>query len=93
MSLLRRRVIVLVNEATHQGVAYRKEVAMERAKITTEVKEGVKEATPEVVEKLIPKKSPLVSLRETLCSEGFDEKRGWRRIVALWGSTNSPFCR
>ena len=63
---------------------------MERAKkITTEVKE----ATPEVVEKLIPKKSPLVSLRETLCSEGFDEKRGWRRIMALLGSTNSPFCR
>ena len=67
---------------------------MERAKqITTEVKEGVKEATAEVVEKLIPKKSPLVSLRETLCSEGFDEKRGWRRIMALLGSTNSPFCR
>ena len=67
---------------------------MERAeKNTTEVKEGVKEATPEVVEKLIRKKSPLVSLRETLCSEGFDEKRGWRRIVALLSSTNSPFCR
>jgi hypothetical protein len=75
-------------------VGNKEEVAMERAKqITTEVKEGVKEATPEVVEKLIPKKSPLVSLRETLCSEGFDEKRGWRRIVALLGSTNSPFCR
>jgi hypothetical protein len=71
-----------------------KEVAMERAKeITTEVKEEVKKATPEVVDKLIAKKSPLVSLRETLCSEGFDDKRGWRRIFALLGSTNSPFCR
>jgi hypothetical protein len=71
-----------------------KEVAMKRAKeITTEVKEGVKEATPQVVDKLIPRKSPLVSLRETLCSEGFDDRRGWRRIMALLGSTNSPFCR
>jgi hypothetical protein len=72
----------------------KKEVAMERAKeITTKVKEEVKEATPEMVGKLIPKNSPLVSLRETLCSEGFDDKRGWRRIMALLGSTNSPFCR
>ncbi len=67
---------------------------MERTKeITAEVKEEVKEATPDVIDKLIPIKSPLVSLRETLCSEGFDDKRGWRRIVALLGSTNSPFCR
>ena len=67
---------------------------MERAKeITTKVKEEVKEATPEVVEKLIPKKSPLVTLRETLCSEGFDDKRGWRRMVALLGAINPPFCR
>ena len=71
----------------------KEEVAMERAQqITTEVKEGVKEATPEAVQKLIPKKAPLVSLRETLCSEGFDVKRGFRRIVALLGSTNNPFC-
>jgi hypothetical protein len=48
-----------------------------------------------VVEQLLPKKGPqqLVSLRETVSSEGFDDKRGWRRILALWGSTNSPFCR
>jgi hypothetical protein len=26
-------------------------------------------------------------------TEGFDDKRGWRRIMALWGSTNSPFYR
>jgi hypothetical protein len=32
-------------------------------------------------------------LRETVSSESFDDKRGWRRIMALWGSTNSPFCR
>ena len=63
---------------------------MERAK---EMSTEVKEATTEVVEKLIPKKSPLVTLRESLCSEGFDDKRGWRRIMALLGSTNSPFCR
>ena len=70
--------------------------------ITTEVTEEVKEitmelkeATAEVVDKLMPKQGPrqLVSLRETVCGEGFDQKRGWRRIVALLGSTNSPFCR
>ena len=62
---------------------------MEKAKeITTEVKEEVKEAAA----KLIPKVQ-LVSLRETVCGEGFDDKRGWRRIQALLGSTNSPFCR
>ena len=72
------------------GKGRMKEVAMDRAKeMTTEVKE----TTTEVVEKLIPKKSPLVTLRESLCSEGFDDKRGWRRILALLGSTNSPFCR
>jgi hypothetical protein len=32
-------------------------------------------------------------LRETLCSEGFDDKRGWRRMVALLGAINPPFCR
>jgi hypothetical protein len=65
--------------------------------ITEEVKEitlEVKEATAEVVDKVLPTNKPqLVSLRETVHSEGFDEKRGWRRIMALWGSTNSPFCR
>ena len=62
---------------------------MEKAKeITTEVKE----AAAEVAAKVIPKVQS-VSLRETLCGEGFDQKRGWRRIVALLGSTNSPFCR
>ena len=59
-----------------------------------EVTQEVKEATAEVVEKLTPNKgAQLVSLRETVSSEGFDDKRGWRRIMALWGSTNSPFCR
>ena len=66
--------------------------------VTEEVKEitmEVKEATAEVVDKLVATQGPqqLVSLRETLCGEGFDQKRGWRRIVALLGSTNSPFCR
>ena len=66
--------------------------------VTEEVKEitmEVKEATAEVVDKLVSKQGPqqLVSLRETACSEGFDDKRGWRRIFALWGSTNSPICR
>ena len=59
-----------------------------------EVTQEVKEATAEVVEKLGANKGPqLVSLRETLSSEGFEDKRGWRRIMALWGSTNSPFYR
>ena len=59
-----------------------------------EVTQEVKEATAEVVEKLGANKGPqLVSLRETVSSEGFDDKRGWRRIMALWGSTNSPFYR
>jgi SH3-like domain-containing protein len=62
--------------------------------ITTEVTEEVKEITAEVVEKLTPNKgAQLVSLRETVSSESFDDKRGWRRIMALWGSTNSPFYR
>ena len=66
---------------------------MEPAKdIATEVKKEVKEVTAEVVDKLRPKVQ-WNSLRETVCSEGFDDKRGWRRIVALLGSTNSPFCR
>ncbi len=63
--------------------------------ITTEVTEEVKKITAEVVDKLDANKLPhqLVSLRETVSSESFDDKRGWRRIMALWGSTNSPFCR
>ena len=71
------------------------EVVEEVKEATAEVVEEVKETTAEVVDKLVSKQGPqqLVSLRETLSSEGFDEKRGWRRIVALWGSTNSPFCR
>jgi hypothetical protein len=63
---------------------------MEKVKeATTEVKE----ATTEVVDKLRPKKAPWVSLRETLCSVGFDDKRGWRRMAALLGAVNAPFCR
>jgi SH3-like domain-containing protein len=70
------------------------EVTEEVKEIAVEVKEEVKEATAEVVDKLLPRNKPqLVSLRETISSEGFDDKRGWRRILALWGSTNSPFCR
>ncbi len=67
------------------------EVTEEAKEITMELKE----ATAEVVDKLVSKQGPqqLVSLRETLCGEGFDQKRGWRRIVSLLGSTNSPFCR
>ena len=66
--------------------------------VTKEVKEitmELKETTAEVVDKLVHKQGPqqLVSLRETVSSESFDDKRGWRRILALWGSTNSPFCR
>ena len=70
------------------------EVTEEVKEITAEVVEEVKEATAEVVQKLSAYKEPqLVSLRETVSSEGFDDKRGWRRIMALWGSTNSPFYR
>jgi len=55
--------------------------------------EKMKEATTEVATKLRPKKAPWVSLRETLCSEGFDGKHGLRRIAALLGAVNAPFCR
>ena len=64
--------------------------------IATGVTEEVKEAAAEVVDKLRAADrgtQQLVSLRETVSSEGFDDKRGWRRIMALWGSTNSPFYR
>ena len=70
------------------------EMTEEVKEMATEVTEEVKAATAEVVEKILPQKGPqLVSLRETVSSEGFDDKRGWRRIMALWGSTNSPFYR
>jgi hypothetical protein len=71
------------------------EVVTEEVKeMATEVKEEVKEATAEMVETLRPTNgAQLVSLRETVSSEGFDNKRGLRRILALWGSTNSPFYR
>ena len=55
--------------------------------------EKVKESATEVAGKLRPKKAPWVSLRETLCSEGFDTKRGWGRMRTLWGAINAPFCR
>ena len=55
--------------------------------------EKVKESATEVAGKLRPKKAPWVSLRETLSSEGFDDKRGWGRMRALWGAINAPFCR
>ena len=54
--------------------------------------EKVKEATTEIAVKLHPK-AAWVSLRETLRSEGFDDKRGWRRMAALLGAVNAPFCR
>ena len=66
------------------------------ADIATEVTQEVKEAAAEVVDKLrAADRGPqqLVSLRETVSGESFDDKRGWRRIAALLGSTNSPFCR
>jgi SH3-like domain-containing protein len=70
------------------------EVAEEVKETTAEVVEEVKETTAEVVERILPQTgAQLVSLRETVSSEGFDDKRGWRRIMALWGSTNSPFYR
>jgi hypothetical protein len=62
---------------------------MEKVK---EAATGVKEATTEAAAKLRPK-AAWVSLREALCGEGFDDKRGWRRMAALLGATNAPFCR
>ncbi len=63
---------------------------MEKAK---EVTAEVKEATTQVVVNKLSPKVEWVSLREILCREGFDDKRGWRRIAALWGALNAPFCR
>ena len=54
--------------------------------------EKVKEATAEVAAKVRPK-GAWVSLRETLCSEDFDDKRSWRRILALQDAISAPFCR
>ena len=66
---------------------------MEKAKeITTEVKQEVKEAATEVAAKVRPMLQS-VSLRETISREGFDAKRGWRRILALLGATSAPFYR
>jgi hypothetical protein len=78
---------------TPEGIT--EEIVVTTEEIVAEAKEEVKEVAAEVVDKLVPKHAPhhLVSLRETVCGEGFEEKRGWRRIVALLGSTNSPFCR
>ena len=70
------------------------EITEEVKEMATEVKEEVKDANSEVIEKILPTKvAQLMGLRETVSSEGFDDKRGWRRIMALWGSTNSPFYR
>ena len=66
---------------------------MEKAnQITSQLKQEVKEAGAEVAAKLRPK-AQTVGLRETICGKRFDDKRGWRRILALLESTNSPFCR
>ena len=73
-------------EKTAGKVGCRVEKAMETA---TEV---VQQTTEVVVEKLRPVVKS-VSLRETLCSEGFDDTHGWRRIKALWGMITVPFCR
>ncbi len=62
---------------------------MEKAK---EVATEVKEAAVEVAAGLHPK-AQLSSLREVVDGVGFDEKRGWRRILSLWGSISAPFCR
>jgi hypothetical protein len=71
------------------------EVTEQVKQATAEVVEEAKETTAEVLDKLVSKQGPqqLVSLRETVSGESFDDTRGWRRIFALWGSTNSPFCR
>jgi hypothetical protein len=57
-----------------------------------EVTAEVKEATAEVAASLRPKVQ-LSTLREVVDSEGFDDKRGWRRILTLWGATKAPFSR
>ncbi len=52
----------------------------------------VKEATAEVAASLRPK-AQLSTLRAVVDSQGFDDKHGWRRALALWGATNAPFSR
>ena len=49
-------------------------------------------ASAEVAVSLRPK-AQLSTLREVVNSEGFDDKRGWPRILALWGANNAPFSR
>ena len=49
-------------------------------------------ATAEAAAILRPK-AQLSTLREVVNSEGFDDKRGWRRILTLWGANNIPFYR
>jgi hypothetical protein len=57
-----------------------------------EVTAEVKEATVQVAASVRPK-AQLSTWREVVNSEGFDDKRGWRRILALWGANNIPFYR
>ncbi len=85
----------MVSEAKGINPDITTEVTEEVKEVTMKVKEEIKEAAAEMVDKLLPEQGPrqLVSLSETIWGEGFDQKRGWRRIVALLGSTNSPFCR
>jgi DNA-directed RNA polymerase specialized sigma subunit len=94
---LKVQVAIRLRKKAREGVGQRMAEAAKgiNPQITPEeVTEEVKEATAEVVDKLRANKgAQLVSLRETVSSEGFDEKRGWRRIMAVWGSTNSPFYR
>jgi len=63
---------------------------MEKVK---EVNAEMKEATTAEVTASLHPKVQLSTLREVVGGEGFDDKRGWRRILALWGATNAPFCR
>ncbi len=57
-----------------------------------EVAAEVMEATAEVAASLHPK-AKLSTLREVVNSKGFDDKRGWPRILALWGANSAPFSR
>ncbi len=59
---------------------------------TKEVTAEVKEAAAEVAASLRPKVQ-LSTLREVVGVEGFDDKRGWRRMAALLGAINPPFRR
>jgi hypothetical protein len=57
-----------------------------------EVTAEVKEPAADAAAGLHPKVQ-LSTLREVVDSEGFHDKRGWRRILAMWGATNAPFSR